>query len=188
MANLTGSLGGLLASMTPSEIVIYGSQRGKARKDIPMTDIVDILGNRLRTFPSGNAPTPLIICKVLKQIFKLRPKSKDPCTTNRANGRTTPHAYRMAHQLLLVGVLHAVATLAMARPLDLAITDAARPPSSSSSSLELAAAPRLSLDASRPDKSIAGAEVILGGFAIVALAVIYCYIRVTRQHGHREKE
>ncbi|KAG0457169.1 hypothetical protein HPP92_022326 [Vanilla planifolia] len=36
----------------------------------------------------------------------------------------------------------------------------------------------------QPDKSIAAAEVVLGGFATAVLAAIFCYIRVTRRTGH----
>jgi len=33
----------------------------------------------------------------------------------------------------------------------------------------------------RPDRSEAGAEVILAGFAAALIVVIFCYIRVTRE-------
>ena len=32
------------------------------------------------------------------------------------------------------------------------------------------------------DKSVAGGDVILGGFATVLVAAIFCYLRVTRRH------
>ena len=35
----------------------------------------------------------------------------------------------------------------------------------------------------RHDPSIAGAEVILAGFAAAVMAVIFCYIRVTRKQS-----
>lgn len=37
----------------------------------------------------------------------------------------------------------------------------------------------------RPDRSIAGADVILAGFAAAVMAVIFCYIRVTRKSNQR---
>ncbi|CAK7350825.1 unnamed protein product [Dovyalis caffra] len=33
-----------------------------------------------------------------------------------------------------------------------------------------------------PDKSEAGGDVILGGFVVVVVAVVLCYIRVTRRN------
>ncbi|CAD6205522.1 unnamed protein product [Miscanthus lutarioriparius] len=35
----------------------------------------------------------------------------------------------------------------------------------------------------RPDRSVAGAEVILAGFAAAVMVIIFCYIRVTRKNS-----
>ncbi|KAH7687680.1 Concanavalin A-like lectin/glucanase domain-containing protein [Dioscorea alata] len=89
--------------------------------------------------------------------------------------------FSVLHALLVVDV---VATLAMARFLPMNVIS--EPPSStpfmmrdSSPVAGEPVAPQAGMD--RPDKSIAGAEVILGGFATVFLAVIFAYIRVTRK-------
>ncbi|WOL10170.1 hypothetical protein Cni_G18924 [Canna indica] len=101
------------------------------------------------------------------------------------------------HLLLLCFGVYALTTRAMARPLGVDVDVAETPLSRGSvissvhgvpSSLEVAAAaaPAQSVDGGRPDKSIAGAEVILGGFATAVLAIIFCYIRVTRKHGQEK--
>ncbi|KAJ4784205.1 Transforming growth factor beta receptor type 3 [Rhynchospora pubera] len=88
----------------------------------------------------------------------------------------------MARVLLLVLVLLCgSARMIMARPLGIA-----DPPSVyAGNGLALASQPSVQPEAakSRPDRSIAGADIILGGFATAVLAVIFCYIRVTRRNG-----
>lgn len=85
--------------------------------------------------------------------------------------------------LLLVLVLVLVcasARMIMARPLGIA-----DPPSVHVGvGLALASEPSVQPEAGkiRPDRSIAGADIILGGFATAILAVIFCYIRVTRRN------
>ncbi|KAJ8466687.1 hypothetical protein OPV22_029239 [Ensete ventricosum] len=49
------------------------------------------------------------------------------------------------------------------------------------------AALRLAQRHRTPDKSIAGAEVILGGFATVVFGAIFAYIRVTRKRSSDTK-
>ncbi|KAF8672486.1 hypothetical protein HU200_049700 [Digitaria exilis] len=81
--------------------------------------------------------------------------------------------------LLLVVVLGAVlqAYGAVARPL----LGIAEPPASPDA---VAAGPAASAQpggGSRPDRSEAGGEVIVAGFAAALIIVIFCYIRVTRE-------
>ncbi|WVZ59548.1 hypothetical protein U9M48_009673 [Paspalum notatum var. saurae] len=78
--------------------------------------------------------------------------------------------------LLVLAVLgDAVAAVAVPRPL----LGIAEPPASTTSA---AAGPRPG-GGGRPDRSEAGAEVILAGFAAAVMVVIFCYIRVTRKHN-----
>lgn len=88
------------------------------------------------------------------------------------------------HLLFLLTGANALTTMAMARSLGAGIVE---PPSSGAvSGIGVPSAAAGVPDAhpvnnSRPDKSIAGAEVILGGFAAAVLAAISCYVRVTRK-------
>lgn len=83
--------------------------------------------------------------------------------------------------LLLVLVLVCVsARMIMARPIDIA-----DPPSVyAGTGLAIASQPSVQPEEAkhRPDRSIAGADIILGGFATAILAAIFCYIRVTRRN------
>lgn len=91
----------------------------------------------------------------------------------------------MARLLFLaLFVVNVLATLAMARPLGIA-----DPPSPASvGSPGIAGGPESQQIADpTSDKSIAGAEVILGGFATAVLAIILCYIRVTRKNNGGDK-
>ncbi|CAL9107864.1 unnamed protein product [Musa textilis] len=109
-------------------------------------------------------------------------------------------------RLLLLGllVLDIAATLAVARPkpaesrvtaLDLGGPHSASAPSQSASSRVgesgVAGAPEGAARIGkrhRPfDKSIAGAEVILGGLATAIFAAIFAYIRVTRKRSSENK-
>ena len=92
------------------------------------------------------------------------------------------------HLLFLVTGATALTTMAMTRSLGAGIVE---PPSSGAvSGIGVPSAAADVPDAqpvnnSRPDKSIAGAEVILGGFAAAVLAVISCYIRVLGNNAKR---
>ncbi|RWW84437.1 hypothetical protein BHE74_00006966, partial [Ensete ventricosum] len=109
-------------------------------------------------------------------------------------------------RLLLLGllVLDLVATLAVARPtpaesrvteLDLGGSHSASAPSVSASpggrELGIAGAPEGAAQIGkrrRPlDKSIAGAEVMLGGLATAIFAAVFAYIRVTRKRSSETK-
>lgn len=83
--------------------------------------------------------------------------------------------------VVLVAVLGAVLLHgegAMARPL----LGIAEPPASPG---DVAAGPGAAAllpgQRGRPDRSVAGAEVILAGFAAALIVVVFCYIRVTRE-------
>jgi hypothetical protein len=80
--------------------------------------------------------------------------------------------------VLLLVVLGDVVAMAMARPIAEAPLPAEGP---------AVVAPS---GGGRQDRSIAGAEVILAGFAAAVVAVIFLYIRVTRKsnHGHGAAE
>ncbi|KAJ3682184.1 hypothetical protein LUZ60_014757 [Juncus effusus] len=80
---------------------------------------------------------------------------------------------------LLLILLCAICRVTMARPLGVA-----GPPTMAMAS-EPSAQPEMTKI--RPDKSIAGAEVILGGFATALFAVIFIYIRVTRKNNEDGK-
>ncbi|RWW27424.1 hypothetical protein GW17_00008138 [Ensete ventricosum] len=106
-------------------------------------------------------------------------------------------------RLLLLGllVLDLVATLAVARPtpaesrvteLDLGGSHSASAPSVSASpgggDSGIAGAPEGAGKRRRPlDKSIAGAEVMLGGLATAIFAAVFAYIRVTRKRSSETK-
>ncbi|KAJ8467262.1 hypothetical protein OPV22_029814 [Ensete ventricosum] len=106
-------------------------------------------------------------------------------------------------RLLLLGllVLDLVATLAVARPtpaesriteLDLGGSHSASAPSVSASpggrESGIAGAPEGAGKRRRPlDKSIAGAEVMLGGLATAIFAAVFAYIRVTRKRSSETK-
>ncbi|KAL5229705.1 hypothetical protein ABZP36_028481 [Zizania latifolia] len=84
-------------------------------------------------------------------------------------------------RLLVVAVLGAVlrggggvAAVVMARPL---LVGGAEPPSA-----VVAAGPAgVQRAGGRPDRSIAGADVILVGFVAAAIVIIFWYIRITRK-------
>lgn len=85
------------------------------------------------------------------------------------------------HFILLVPFLCFVVALAAARPAPTETPElgeeahfAAGPPSPSSA---------LQHQRRAPDRSIAGAEVILGGLATAILGAIFAYIRVTRKQS-----
>ncbi|CAD6205521.1 unnamed protein product [Miscanthus lutarioriparius] len=83
--------------------------------------------------------------------------------------------------LLLAAVLGAVLLHgegAMARPLLLGI---AEPPALPGAVAAGPGAAALAGEGGRPDRSEAGAEVILAGFAAAVIVVVFCYIRVTRE-------
>nr|CAB3499191.1 unnamed protein product [Digitaria exilis] len=83
--------------------------------------------------------------------------------------------------LLLLAVLgDAVAAVAVPRPL----LGIAEPPAASPAAA--AAGPVGATQpggGGRPDRSVAGADVILVGFAAAVVVVIFLYIRVTRKNG-----
>ena len=105
----------------------------------------------------------------------------------------------MAHHLLFCFVIaNAIVTLATARPFAVMLHTTAvqlhghggaHPPLANGMELGIGGAPEMALHPKhRPsDKSIAGAEVILGGLATAIFAAIFCYIRVTRQRDEEEK-
>ncbi|WOL03434.1 hypothetical protein Cni_G12154 [Canna indica] len=108
----------------------------------------------------------------------------------------------MARRLLCtVLLLHLIAALASARPapaeskvesLQLGGPHLANAPSSSSEEPDAAGAPdsplRHGKHHHRPfDKSIAGAEVIVGGLAAAIFVAIFAYIRVTRKRSQEGK-
>ncbi|XP_037422098.1 uncharacterized protein LOC119286724 [Triticum dicoccoides] len=81
--------------------------------------------------------------------------------------------------VLLLAVLADVVAMAMARPLLGATADAPTPlPAEGPDGVARPAG-------GRHDRSIAGAEVILAGFAAAVMAVIFLYIRVTRKSNDR---
>ncbi|RWW27439.1 hypothetical protein GW17_00008142 [Ensete ventricosum] len=103
-------------------------------------------------------------------------------------------------RLLLLGLLllDLAATLAVARPtpaLDLGGPHSASAPSQSASpgagESGVASAPegaaRIGKRHQPFDKSIAGAEVILGGLATAIFAAVFAYIRVTRKRNSENK-
>ncbi|ONK74682.1 uncharacterized protein A4U43_C03F9060 [Asparagus officinalis] len=110
----------------------------------------------------------------------------------------------MARRLLVCLVIaNFIATLATARPLlmmvhttalELHSHGKAHPPSSSSPlnfyESGIAHSPEKAMLAKHQpfDRSIAGAEVILGGLATTIFAAIFCYIRVTRQRTEEEEK
>jgi hypothetical protein len=81
----------------------------------------------------------------------------------------------LALVVLGVVVLHGHGAVA-ARPL---LRGIAEPPSSAAAGPGAAA--QLGGGGRRHDRSEAGAEVILAGFAAAVMVVIFCYIRVTRK-------
>ncbi|KAJ1294904.1 hypothetical protein BS78_01G181900 [Paspalum vaginatum] len=90
--------------------------------------------------------------------------------------------------LLVLAVLgDAAAAMAVPRPL----LGIAEPPASTRTAAGPAGASRPGRGG-RPDRSVAGAEAILAGFAAAVMVVIFCYIRVTRKDsgsgGLREKQ
>jgi hypothetical protein len=80
---------------------------------------------------------------------------------------------------LLVAVLGDVVAMAMGRMLLGGIAEAPLPPAA-------AEGPRPG--GGRQDRSIAGAEVILAGFAAAVVAVVFLYIRVTRKSNRGAAE
>ncbi|OEL22591.1 hypothetical protein BAE44_0016390 [Dichanthelium oligosanthes] len=81
--------------------------------------------------------------------------------------------------MLLLAVLgDAAAAVAVPRPL----LGIAEPPASLGTAAGPVAASRQG-EGGRPDRSVAGADVILVGFAAAVVVVIFLYIRVTRKNS-----
>jgi hypothetical protein len=81
--------------------------------------------------------------------------------------------------LLLVVLGDAVAAMAIPRPL----LGIAEPPSAAPGTAAGPAGASRPGAGGRPDRSVAGAEVILAGFAAAVMVTIFCYIRVTRKNS-----
>lgn len=81
--------------------------------------------------------------------------------------------------VLLLAVLADVVAMAMARPLLGATADTPTPlPAEGPDGVARSGG-------GKHDRSIAGAEVILAGFAAAVMAIIFLYIRVTRKSNDR---